>query len=190
MGAIASQITSLTIVYSIVYSGIDQRKHQSSASLAFVRGIHRSPVNPLHKWPVTRKMFPFDDVIMLGVAGHRYTTYPYDPRVYKTISRITGPLCVKSTHRRLMPTQSASDAVFGTHFLTNNPLRRREMIMASRTTSHSSVCSTVCSDWQQRHMNGLRYCPFVRRSTGDRWIPRTNRQSSEKYLHLMTSWCK
>ena len=64
MSAIASQITSLTIVYSIVYSDADQRKHQSSASLAFVRGIHRGPVNSPHKWPVTRKMFPFDDVIM------------------------------------------------------------------------------------------------------------------------------
>ena len=38
--------------------------HQSSASLAFVRGIHRRPVNSPHKWPVTRKMSPFDDVIM------------------------------------------------------------------------------------------------------------------------------
>ena len=65
MGAIASQITSLTIVYSIVYSDADQRKHQSSASLAFVRGIHRGPVNSPHKWPITRKMFPFDDVIMI-----------------------------------------------------------------------------------------------------------------------------
>ena len=64
MGAIASQITSLTIVYSSVYSTADQRKHQSSASLAFVRVIHRGPVNYPHKWPVTRKMFPFDDVIM------------------------------------------------------------------------------------------------------------------------------
>ena len=44
MGAIASQITSLTIVYSTVYSGADQSKHQSSASLAFVCGIHRGPV--------------------------------------------------------------------------------------------------------------------------------------------------
>ena len=67
MGAIASQITSLTIVYSIVYSDADQRKHQNSASLAFVRGIHRRPVNSPHKWPVTRKMFPFDDVIMFYV---------------------------------------------------------------------------------------------------------------------------
>ena len=41
------------------------RKHQSSASLAFVRGIHRGPVNSPHKWPVTRKMFPLDDVIMV-----------------------------------------------------------------------------------------------------------------------------
>ena len=65
MGAIASQITSLTIVYSTVYSDADQRKHQSTASPAFVRGIHRAPVNSPHKWPVTRKMFPFDDVIML-----------------------------------------------------------------------------------------------------------------------------
>ena len=64
MDSIASQITSLTIVYSAVYSGADQRKHQSSVSLAFVRGIHRGPVNSPHKWPVTRNMFPFDDVIM------------------------------------------------------------------------------------------------------------------------------
>ena len=63
MGTMASHITSLTIVYSTVYSGADQRKHQSSASLAFVRWIHRGPVNSPHKWPVTRKMVPFDDVI-------------------------------------------------------------------------------------------------------------------------------
>ena len=40
MSAMASQITSITIVYSNVYSGTDQRKHQSSASLACVREIH------------------------------------------------------------------------------------------------------------------------------------------------------
>ena len=59
MGAIASQMTNLTIVFSTIYSDADQRKHQSSASLAIVRGIH-SP----HKGPVTRKLFPFDDVIV------------------------------------------------------------------------------------------------------------------------------
>ena len=78
MSSMASQITSLTIVYSTVYSRADQRKHQSSASLAFVRGIHRWPVNSPHKWPVTRKMFPFDDVIMdRGV--------PYGVRHYQKI---------------------------------------------------------------------------------------------------------
>ena len=41
-----------------------KEKHKSSASLAFVRGIHRGPVNSPHKWPVARKNFPFDDVIM------------------------------------------------------------------------------------------------------------------------------
>ena len=73
MGAIASQINNLTIVYSNVNSDVDQRKHQSSASLAFVRGIHWGPVNSPHKWPVTRKMFPFDDVIMLVDA----ITFPW-----------------------------------------------------------------------------------------------------------------
>ena len=64
MGTIASQITSLTIIYSIVYSGTDQRKHQSSASLAFVRRIHRWSVNSPRIWPVPRKILPFDDAIM------------------------------------------------------------------------------------------------------------------------------
>ena len=53
------------IVYSTVYSEADQRLHQSSALLAFVWGIHRWPVNSPPKRPVTRKMFPFDDVIMI-----------------------------------------------------------------------------------------------------------------------------
>ena len=69
MGAMASQLTSLTIVYSNVYSGADKKKYQSSASVAFVRGIHRWPVNSPHQWPVTRKMFPFDDVIMRAKVG-------------------------------------------------------------------------------------------------------------------------
>ena len=60
MSVMASHITSLTIVYSTVYWSTDQRKHQSSMSLDFVRGIHRWP----HKGPVTWKMFPFDDIIM------------------------------------------------------------------------------------------------------------------------------
>ena len=88
ISAMASQITSLTIVYSTFCSGEDQRKHQSSASLAFVRGIHQWPVNSPHIRHVTRKMFPFDYVIMwsqilsvpakdLVISGAR------QPRVWK-----------------------------------------------------------------------------------------------------------
>ena len=85
MGEMTYQITSLTIVYSIVYSDADQRKYQSSASLAFVRGIHRGPVNSPHKWPVKRKMFPFDDVIMIkeislsSVAFRAWISHPLKP---------------------------------------------------------------------------------------------------------------
>ena len=71
MSLMASQITSLTIVCSAGYSGADQRKHQSSASLGFVLGIHRWPVNTPHKGPVRRKLFPFDYVIMRW-----YCAYP------------------------------------------------------------------------------------------------------------------
>ena len=79
MTTVASQITSLAVVYSIVYSDADERKHQSSASLAFVRGISPGPVNSPHKGPVTRKMFPFDDVIMMTV-GHGVWTNTRHPR--------------------------------------------------------------------------------------------------------------
>ena len=64
MSTMAFQITSLTIVYSTVYLGADQRKHQSFTSLAFVQGIHRWPVNSPHKGPIMRKKFPFDDCVM------------------------------------------------------------------------------------------------------------------------------
>ena len=79
MNAMVSRITSLTVVYSTVYSGADQRKHQSPASLAFVREIHRWPVNSPHKGHVTRKMSPFDDVIMeTGFRGISSCDQPSD----------------------------------------------------------------------------------------------------------------
>ena len=99
MGAMASQITSLTIVYSTVHSGADQRKHQSSASQAFEWGIHQSPVNSPHKWPVTQKMFPFDDGFMykwdliktlsisvreLLMVTRNYTIFPQAATLYLT----------------------------------------------------------------------------------------------------------
>ena len=86
MSEMASQITSLTIVYPSVYLGADQRKHQSSPWLAFVRGIHKWPVNSLHKGPVPWKMLPFDDIIMIS-------------RVYST--------CFWSQHHKCQSIQAA-----------------------------------------------------------------------------------
>ena len=76
MSTMTSQVTGVSVVYSTVCSGADQRKHQSSASLAFVQEIHRWSINSPHKGPVTRKMFPFDDVIMMLSANCRLTSYP------------------------------------------------------------------------------------------------------------------
>ena len=92
---IASQIPSLTIVYSIVYSDADQRKHQSSAWLAFVLGIHRWPVNSPQKRPVTRKMFPFDDAIMWSENCTCYAKLLYSFINYK-IQFYMGLLNIKS----------------------------------------------------------------------------------------------
>ena len=82
MSAMTTQIISLTIAYSTVYSGADQRKHQSSAPLAYVIGIHRWPVNFQHKEPGTRKMFPFDDVIMTPELWGVYMPQPHAIKDY------------------------------------------------------------------------------------------------------------
>ena len=106
MGAIASLITSLTIVYWTVYSDADQRKHQSSASLAFVRGIHRGPVNSPHKWPVARKMFPFDDSIIFRVNDARAIGLPqchWSNHVIEMTWRIlVKPTCIWQNETRFV----------------------------------------------------------------------------------------
>ena len=84
------------IVYLTVDSGADQRKHQNSASLAFVRGIHRWPVNSPHKWPVTRKKFPFDDVIIL--EAHTTVFSHADLRFQHTKHITSHNTCTSSCH--------------------------------------------------------------------------------------------
>ena len=86
MGTTTSHITSLTIIFSTVYPGADQRKYGSSTSLAFVRGIRRGPVNSPHKWPVTPKMFPFDEVIMVSEKSGILASVPK----YAIVSRFVG----------------------------------------------------------------------------------------------------
>ena len=100
MSAIASQITSLAIVYSTVYSGPDQIKYQTSASLAFVSRIYRWPVNSPHKGLVTRKMFPFDDVVMCSFCVvmniiRCYVNYHVQPNISKRhIMRASKTTCL------------------------------------------------------------------------------------------------
>ena len=95
MSVMASQITSLTTVYSTVYS-----THRS-VSRAFVSP--RSPVNSPHKSPVTRKMFPFDDVIMayfMGCILSSVNTTLSQASMHETDRRINGLLQNISTTAR------------------------------------------------------------------------------------------
>ena len=72
MNTMASQITSLTVVYSIVYSDADQRKHQSSASLAFVWGIHPDRWIPRTKGQLRGKCFHLmTSSCSVGCPGHK-----------------------------------------------------------------------------------------------------------------------
>ena len=87
-----------------IYSGADQRKHQSSSSLAFVTEIHRWPVNSPHKGPVTRKVFPFDDVIMacyrfccLWVSSIWWRSAAGGPHTIRTYIN-TSQTCLHVTH--------------------------------------------------------------------------------------------
>ena len=138
MTKMASQITSLTIVYSIVYSGAHQRKHQSPASLAFVRGIHRGPVNSPHKGPVTRKMFPFDDVIMAVCRRVRSST-------------------------RLISSHKGTTRIMNSRFVTLNNYNDIIMgAMASQITSLAIVYSTIYSGADQTKHQSSASLAFVR----------------------------
>ena len=89
MSMVGSPITRVSNVCSTVCSGADQGKHQSIALLASVRGIHRWPINSPQKGPVTRKMFPFDDVVM--------TQYQYMPLYFDDSSQWFDSLYLNKT---------------------------------------------------------------------------------------------
>ena len=115
MGAIAFQITSLTIVYSTVYSGADQRKHQSSASLAFVRAVHRWPVNSPHKGPVTQKMFPFGDVIMNTKYWglHQNSRHFTDTKLWRIFVKDFVSYCFKFRRNLFSRTPTWQEVIMG-----------------------------------------------------------------------------
>ena len=104
MSAMVSQITGVSIVYSTVSSGADQRKHQSSASLAFVRLTHRWPMNSSHKGPVARKIFPFDASSWNGEYVHTFGGLAYIIfQNQETPSRLGAALSCLAWPRLAMP---------------------------------------------------------------------------------------
>ena len=149
MSAVASQITSLTIVCSTVYPDADQRKHQSSASLAFVWGIHRGPVNSPHKWPVTRKMSPFDDVIMSVCRKFSYGQ--------------TNKLTTRGWTQNLLLSAEVTNAGEMTYdtdtsVLLRNTCIKKWMEIETRIYMYMYVCMYVCLHATKRpvkHINSL-----------------------------------
>ena len=112
MSGMASEITGISTVCPTVCSGAHQRQHQSSASLPFVRGIHRWPMDSPHTGPISQNLFPFDNVIMF------------------TCFIETEPVSIG---------------------LKGQSLQWHHMyVMASQITSHSTLCSATCLDWQQK----------------------------------------
>ena len=170
MGAIASQITSLTIVYSTVYSDADERKHQSSASLAFVWGIHRGRVNSPHKWTVTRKMFPFDDVIMICTVLVPYTGMQVnlfivpdntDKLTTGTVSlQKTSQACLLGSHRHCKLATNITVIPWWAQWRLKSP--------AFRVFAEPFVQAQI-----KDNIKALRRWPLWGESTGDRWIPLT-----------------
>ena len=162
MSTMASQITSFTIVYSTVYSGTDQRKHQSSASLAFVRGIHLSPVNSPHKGPVTRKMFPFDEVIMTGLIG------PLSEATMNDTNDTPVTICLKAVARHL--------PVYP--YLSSLQWHHNECDDVSDHQPHDCLLNRLFRRKSKKtlklHVTGL--CVVNSPVTGDQWIPLTKGQ--------------
>ena len=147
------QITSLTIVYSTVYWGADQRKHQSSASLASGRGIHRWSVNSPHKGPVMRKMFPFDDVIM-RVAG-------------RWISMRARPTCMLYDQQCLKP-MVTEWRIYAKNWATINTLRLKQN---GRRFSRRHFQLHL---WMEIYMFRLKFhwslFPMVQLTTSEHWF--------------------
>ena len=157
MSVIPFQITSLTIDYSTAYSGADQREHQSPASLAFLPGIHRWPVNSPHKGRVTRKMFPLDDVTMHVGRGTKSLWAPSAAAhvcpmrvlrlAFKTwwLSILFDWLSManlRHPHHPHHPLQNRVDLHYSDVIMS---------LMASQITGVSIVCSAVCASKDKKN---------------------------------------
>ena len=191
MGAIVFWITGVSIVYSIYCSGADQSKHQSSALLAFVRGFHRWPVNSPHKGPVTRKRFPFDDVIM------------HTPR---ELCMQFAPWCVLLLFgtRQLYVYPSVLLHWYKGHYsIPHSWLLGPDEQESPESIRNNDMASTKQTIIKQQYAFMLwnisynydvmkwkhfqRYWPFVREFTGPRWIPRTKASDAGVWCFLWSA---
>ena len=141
MSAIAPQITCVSIVCSTVGSGADQRKHQSSASLAFVPGIHRWPVNSPHKGPVTRKMFPFV-VITISSGNELRPSWSNPDPIYWCIFTARQPLCNMVYPSETYLKLKSREVSFAHNVFRNCP------VILKFCTSHDSDTAVRCSKFQ------------------------------------------
>ena len=169
MSTMASQITCLAIVYSTVNS--DQRKHQSSASLAFVRGIHR---------PVTRKMFPFDDVITIYWMFNIWPTEFLLEETWKIFSFLSSlQMCAifHLTKHRLFQGQLSS-----TLFLL---LMHDWHFSVVNFTNSNSIRVRWCVKWEKEHISHTLWIP---------WLLLTQRREEPghqqlRYSHISPETC-
>ena len=177
MTTMATQITSLVVVYWIVYSGANQRKPQSSASLAFVRGIHRRPVNSAHKGPVTRKMIPFDDVIVwyqnpLHIGQHiPWSVHSFAVRsfaVVRYLFTVDSLTLFWHTHGYCF---TAKKKVYPVGKLDMKPMSIRILIWwRHQMETFSALLTLLCGEF-----------------TGHRWIIRTRASHPELWYFLWPS---
>ena len=193
MGAMASQINSLTIVYSTVYSSAAHRKHQSSESLAFMREIHRWPVNYPHKRPVTRKMFPFCDVrwVMCPTYLNGRVCRKYKrSSLYIDTLILNGCDCWdKQTHRSIQ----ISGIILHKFHLKN--MKYIALIIIANfidawallhAVSNSTIFVQQLLVSNKRNKDVQIYLPFERKSSGDRWISLKKVLRCGKRFHVMT----
>ena len=136
---------AIAIVYSSVYSGADQRKHQSSASLAFVQGIHRWPMNSPYKWPVTQKNFPIDDVIMIEFKSLRWTEVKRSMGEVLHVWKPYFNINCKHMHRNVVTIVKLLIKLWNlfliTWFLYLDCLRNRIDSTIALSSSNAQICS-------------------------------------------------
>ena len=165
MSTMVSQITSLASVYLTVHSGRDQRKHQSYSSLAFVRIIHRRPVNSPHKWSVTRKVFPFHDVIMKYLVEYTIWKRKRD-WTFWPLELIFGH-CYRTAWPRILRRSSATSYkitvsfhvikyIFGTIF--TNYIHSKLGLLALQSKIHDSRMTKFFPDKYEKYYQCISHC--------------------------------